>query len=243
VGEITHEVRPVTRAAPRAHRRDDNTSTPNWEQHLASSIESAFDVDLTRVALPGIGTAHRNVSSWVGEDDADGVDVGIRGGLPGVLYRKRKGPSNRERGRVGVDPDLTALTSTAATTVVQLLATAAWEQAKSAVGGLWRRVHPERAETVQAELEETRAEVLAAREIGDEQAEQALVSEWHSRLRRLVAVDPQLADDLRRVLAELRSALADADTAPGSTISMQAMTFGTSRVNQAGRDLHITTGE
>ena len=34
-----------------------------------------------------------------------------------------------------MDPELTALTSTAATTVVQLLATAAWEQAISAVGG------------------------------------------------------------------------------------------------------------
>jgi hypothetical protein len=77
-----------------------------------------------------------------------------------------------------VDPELAVLTSTAATTVVQLLATAAWEQAKSAVVGLWRRVHPERAEMVQAELEDSRAEVLAARQVGDEQIEQALVGEW-----------------------------------------------------------------
>jgi hypothetical protein len=41
-----------------------------------------------------------------------------------------------------VDPELTALTSTAATTVMKLLATAAWERATSAVGRLWRRVHP-----------------------------------------------------------------------------------------------------
>ncbi len=142
-----------------------------------------------------------------------------------------------------MDPELSALTSTAATTVVQLLATAAWEQAKSAVGGLWRKAHPERAETVQAELEETRTEVLAARESGDEQVEQDLVGEWHGRLRRLVAADPQLADELRRVVAELRSALADADPPRGATITMQATTFGDSRVNQAGRDLHVTTGE
>jgi hypothetical protein len=47
-------------------------------------------------------------------------------------------------GAVGgvVDAELSVWTSTAATTVVQLLATAAWEQARSAVGGLWRRVHP-----------------------------------------------------------------------------------------------------
>jgi hypothetical protein len=142
-----------------------------------------------------------------------------------------------------VDPELTALTSTAATTVVQLLATAAWEQAASAVGRLWRRVHPERAETVQAELEESRTEVLAARQAGDEQVEQALGGEWRGRLRRLVAADLQLADELRRVVAELRLALADVDPAQKTTITMQATTFGNSQVNQAGRDLHVTTGE
>jgi hypothetical protein len=142
-----------------------------------------------------------------------------------------------------VDPELTALTSTAATTVVQLLATAAWKQAADAVGRLWRRAQPERAETVQAELGESRTEVLAARQTGDEQIEQALVGEWHGRLRRLIAADPQLADELRRVVEELRSVLADAEPSRDATITMQATTFGSSRVNQAGRDLHITTGE
>ncbi len=142
-----------------------------------------------------------------------------------------------------MDPELSALTSTAATTVVQLLATAAWERATSAVGGLWRRVHPERAETVQAELAESRAEALAARQVGNEQVEQALVDEWQGRLRRLVAADPQLVGELRRVVVELRSALADADPPQGATITMQASTFGNSRVNQAGRDLHVSTGE
>ena len=142
-----------------------------------------------------------------------------------------------------MDPELTALTSTAAATVVKLLATAAWERATSAVGGLWRRVHPERAQTVQAELEDSRAEVLAAREVGDEQVEQILVGEWQGRLRRLVVADPQLVDELRWMVAELRAVLADADPPQHITISMQATTFDTSRVNQAGRDLHITTGE
>jgi hypothetical protein len=127
--------------------------------------------------------------------------------------------------------------------VVQLLATAAWEQAKSALGGLWRRVHPERAETVQSELEDSRTEVLAAQQIGDAQVEQSLIREWDGRLRRLVAADPQLMDELRRVVTELRSALANAGASKDVTITMQATTFGSSRVNQAGRDRHVTTGE
>lgn len=142
-----------------------------------------------------------------------------------------------------MDPELTALASTAAATVVKLLATAAWEQAEKAVGGLWRRVHPDRAETVQAELEETRTELLAARQLGDEQVEQALMGEWQCRLRHLMVADPQVVDDLRRVVAQLSSALAVADLPQGSVMTMQARAFGRSRVNQAGRDLHVTTGE
>lgn len=140
-----------------------------------------------------------------------------------------------------MDPDLTALTSTAATTVVQLLATAAWEQAVSALGELWRRVHPERATTVQAELEDSRAEILAARQQGNEQIQLALVEEWQSRLRRLVSADGQLVDELRSVEQRLRSALAEVDVPHSATITMQATTFANSRVNQAGRDLHVGT--
>lgn len=136
-------------------------------------------------------------------------------------------------------PDLTALTSTAATTVVTLLATAAWEQAKTAVGGLWRRVHPERADTVEAELAESRTAVIAARQTGNAQVEKALVNEWSGRLGRLMTAEPQLADELRHVVAQLRPLLADA--APqSSTTTMQATASGSSQVYQAGRDLYGT---
>lgn len=142
-----------------------------------------------------------------------------------------------------VDAEFAALTSTAATTLVQLLTTAVWERATSAVVGLWRRVHPERAQVVEAELEDSRAAMLVARQVGDEQAERALVAEWQNRLRRLVAADAGVVEELAGVVAELRSVLTDADMTPGATISMRATAFGSSRVNQAGRDLHITTGE
>jgi hypothetical protein len=62
-------------------------------------------------------------------------------------------------------------------------------------------------------------------------------------LRRLRSADPQLADELRRVVAQLCSALAEVEPSKGATITMQATTFGNNRVNQAGRDLHVTTEE
>lgn len=56
-------------------------------------------------------------------------------------------------------------------------------------------------------------------------------------------MDPELTDELRRVVAELCSALADPDPPRGSTITLQATTFDKSQANQTDRDLRVITGE
>jgi hypothetical protein len=75
-----------------------------------------------------------------------------------------------------VDPELAELTATAATALVRQLATDSWEGARSAVATLWRRARPGHADAGADELADSRAEVLAAREAGDEQAEDELVA-------------------------------------------------------------------
>jgi hypothetical protein len=138
-----------------------------------------------------------------------------------------------------VDQELATLAATAASAVVKSLATAAADRVKSAVAGLWRRVHPERAETVHAELEETRTAVVAAKQAEDSQAEQDLVGEWRGRLGRLLTAEPELAADVRRILAEvLQPALQAAGQE--TSITNQATASGHGRVYQAGRDQHIT---
>jgi hypothetical protein len=141
-----------------------------------------------------------------------------------------------------MDAELMMLVSTAATTVVGALATDAWEQAKRAVGALWGRVHPERAETVEAELAEVRSGVLAAREAGDERAELDLVAEWQGRLGRLLTAEPGLAEELRTVIDDLNRALPEAERTAISRIQMHATASGNAQVNQAGRDQHIRHG-
>lgn len=146
-----------------------------------------------------------------------------------------------------MDPELVGLASVAAATMVQLLTTAGWEQARTSMGALWRRVHPDRADTVESELEESRAVLIAARQDADEpaeaeQIEAELVGEWQGRLRRLLAADPGLAVELRRVLAEeLGPAAAEAGRdEPSVSVSVQAS--DSSRVYVAGRDQHFTEG-
>ncbi|WP_317935891.1 hypothetical protein [Streptomyces cellostaticus] len=133
-----------------------------------------------------------------------------------------------------------ALASAAATTVVQLLATAGWEQARAAVGRLWRQVQPERADAVRAALEESRSRVLTARDGEDGQAERELVGEWEGRLAALLTAHPAVAAELRRLLAdELAPALART-AQQGTTVTMTAVAKDSGRIYQAGRDQHIT---
>ncbi len=129
----------------------------------------------------------------------------------------------------------------AATAIVSSMATDAWQQARSAIGQLWRRVHPERVAAIDGELAEVRGEVLAAREAGDGNAEQDLSADWARKLQRLLAADPGLRDELQRLLdQELRPLLPAAEQTRITQITMTAEASGQGRVYQAGRDQHIT---
>jgi hypothetical protein len=101
-----------------------------------------------------------------------------------------------------MEAELLGLAGTAATTIVALLTTDAWGTAKAAIRRLWQRVHPERLDTVLAELDETREELVAACAAGDDATRAAMVVEWQRRLVRLLAADPAAAPLLRDLLAE-----------------------------------------
>jgi len=136
---------------------------------------------------------------------------------------------------VAVDSESAALASAAATTVVALLTTDGWTQVKKEVGGLWRRFRPSHAETVEADLAEAREEVLA----GGGAVTGALVIEWESRLRRLLAADRAVAGGLARVTGVLAGHLVRGESGGNVTVSQYAEAFGGSTVIQVGRDARI----
>lgn len=137
-----------------------------------------------------------------------------------------------------MDADLSALAWKGASTVVALLATDAWEKAKTALGSLWRRAHPERADALEAELMESRASVLNAREGGDEALENALTLVWQSRLAHLLSTDPALAAQFQHLLNEvLVPALPINEQTRIVKLEMHARASGHGRVYQAGRVL------
>lgn len=139
-----------------------------------------------------------------------------------------------------MDSELTSLASTAATTVVNSLTTTAWEQATKALGALWRRAHPDRAETVEAELAEARDQLVAARDVGDDQVEADLLAAWRSRLRGLLATDPGLAEDLGRIVSLLGSAAAEGRRQHIGHVDMRAEVSDYGKAYQALGDQHIS---
>jgi hypothetical protein len=139
-----------------------------------------------------------------------------------------------------MDPQLMGLAQTASATVVGLMATDVWQGTRDGIVALWRRVRPAQADEVGDDLEQTRAEIVAARHEGDADSERALAGEWQGRLRRLLLADPAIAEELVRILEESRTLLPADQENHVPAVIMRAEVSGSGRVYQAGRDQHIT---
>ncbi|NEB69499.1 hypothetical protein G3I39_20955 [Streptomyces fulvissimus] len=100
-----------------------------------------------------------------------------------------------------MEAELTALAASGATAFVGLMATEAWNQARGRVARFLAR--GEDSEEVDAELEESREELIAARRSGDEDGAADVTAEWRIRIRRALRENPEAADELRGLLDEL----------------------------------------
>ncbi|GAA2641790.1 hypothetical protein [Streptomyces vastus] len=100
-----------------------------------------------------------------------------------------------------MDAELTALAAAGATALVQQMVTDGWGNVRDRVVAFFSRGRDE--EVVEGELEESRAELVAARDTEDEDAAADVQASWRSRLRRTLREDPAAAAELRALLDEL----------------------------------------
>ncbi|MGH3865794.1 MAG: hypothetical protein ACRDQ4_06565 [Pseudonocardiaceae bacterium] len=128
-----------------------------------------------------------------------------------------------------VDPIVVA----AGTALVSAMATDVWQQARVRMVALWQRVHPQQADTVEADLEGLRAQVLDARQAGRTDTELALTGVWQGRLQQLLLDEPAVAAELRRVLDEaLTPVLTPPEQARIGTLIMRGSSRDSSTFNQ-----------
>ncbi|MFJ9454759.1 hypothetical protein ACIRST_06750 [Kitasatospora sp. NPDC101447] len=97
-----------------------------------------------------------------------------------------------------MDPEFTDIATRGATALAGLMVTSAWDRVKPRVAAMFGG----RAESISEDLDETRAEVAAAPEDSRESAIQSAQGEWQPKLRRLLADNPAMAEELQAILDE-----------------------------------------
>lgn len=131
-----------------------------------------------------------------------------------------------------MDTELIALAGSAGSTLVGLAATDAWNGFRNGLLGMWRRARPDRVDAIADELDAAQEELRSAHAADDQVLMSELAAEWGSRIRRLLAAHPDLAEELRGLL--------ERNTDPASTSVVQKVkAYGHAQVHQAGRDLTV----
>ncbi|KIZ18337.1 hypothetical protein [Streptomyces natalensis] len=103
-----------------------------------------------------------------------------------------------------MDAELVTLATAGATTLVQQMTTQGWETVRRRVAALLaRRRGGADEEAAERELEDWRADLMAALEEGDEATRADATAHWRHQLRRLLRDDPEAAAELRALLGEL----------------------------------------
>ncbi|PZT68356.1 hypothetical protein DN402_09290 [Streptomyces sp. SW4] len=100
-----------------------------------------------------------------------------------------------------MEAELAALAASGATTLVGLMVSETWSQARERVARFFARGADE--EAIDEELRLSEQELVAARASDDELAVADIEAGWRLRLRRALQADPGAAEELRLLLAEL----------------------------------------
>jgi hypothetical protein len=129
----------------------------------------------------------------------------------------------------------------AGTALVSAMVTDAWQQTRTAAVAWWRQASPGQAGAVATDLDADRAQLLAARERGDEDTELALAGAWRLRLHRLLTEDPALVEGLRLLLeTHLQPVLSMREQNQVGSVVLRAEAKDNARVYMAGGDQHFT---
>ncbi|MFG2288075.1 hypothetical protein ACGFOU_18675 [Streptomyces sp. NPDC048595] len=103
-----------------------------------------------------------------------------------------------------MEPELVALATAGATTLVQQMATDGWTAVRGRMAAfLARRRGTADEEAVEGELEVSRADLVAARQDGDQDGVDGVTTAWRLRLQRSLREDPAAAAELRALLDEV----------------------------------------
>ncbi|WP_436774346.1 hypothetical protein [Yinghuangia sp. YIM S09857] len=136
-----------------------------------------------------------------------------------------------------MDPAVVALASSGATTLVGVMVTDAWVQARGRFARWFGGADPQAVDAAGEELDACREELVAAQAAGELEVAQDVEAEWRGRLRRRLAADPEARAELRALVEEL---------SPGASVVgddgvANSVTGGSQQTVIQGRDFSDVT--
>lgn len=102
-----------------------------------------------------------------------------------------------------MEAELAALAASGATTLVGLMVSETWTQARDRLAQFFSRGRDD--DAVDEELRLSQEELAAARASEDDLAAADIEAGWRMRLRRALQTNPEAAEELRLLLAELEA--------------------------------------
>jgi mannose-6-phosphate isomerase class I len=134
---------------------------------------------------------------------------------------------------------LDAIVTAGATTLVAAMATDAWQSARSGVARLFGGRDRAQEAIVEAQLDSNAALVAAAEDT--EQARHVLIPMWQLQLGQLLQQDPEAADELQRLVDQIRGALPQAQKDWAQKVQNVVVHDGEAFIVQDG-NLHVYQG-
>jgi hypothetical protein len=133
-----------------------------------------------------------------------------------------------------MDDALTALATSGAQTIVNLMATDAWQKTKRLVAQIFSRDKSDGATDTATELEVSRAKIIAAHSSLDNGVQQHELDRWEARLRLRLLEDDEMVASVKELI-EIAAGQQFIGSAGPADISMRADAKGNSRIYQQGQ--------
>ena len=137
-----------------------------------------------------------------------------------------------------LEPEFTALVATASATLISLMTTDAWKQAKVRFQKFWALVHPGEVEPAVTALEAAQQSVLAADPAKAADTTRALEIEWAIRLSQLPA-SPGVIAELKELIKTLRVISAETAGATSVAINITGSPSGTTNIVGQGTQINL----
>jgi hypothetical protein len=135
-----------------------------------------------------------------------------------------------------MDEALATLATSGAQTIVNLMATDAWQKTKSLVTRIFSHNKPELAQDVDGALEASRTKILAFDTTFTQEIQRQEIDRWEAQLRLALINDNTAAGLIRDLIEAAKTQQLIATTGP-TEISLRADAKGNARIYQQGQGI------